>query len=200
MGFFRIVFFLSVSRDVKNISFGIKDDSRKALSCPGSSALRFWSIYLLGGGPSFFESLLKLSLRALGWSLSTGYLKKVSALLHSSQIKENIIGLQSIPHFFLSPSSSVSLTFSPEAGNWDSHTAQYCIPRDKGGYGALLRWSYKIVPKLPSPRESCLVWWFGPTNIPGGTPLNAGCSQKDQFDPLSLICTVGKKGIKGIKM
>lgn len=58
----------------------------------------------------------------------------------------------------------------------------------------------KIVPKLPIPRKSCSVWWFGPPNVSGGTPLNARSSWRDQFDPLSLICTVGKKGKKGIKM
>lgn len=56
----------------------------------------------------------------------------------------------------------------------------------------------KIV--LPSPGKSCLVWRFRPPNISGGMPVNVGSSRKDQFDPLSLICTVGKKGIKGIKM
>lgn len=48
-----------------------------------------------------------------------GLSEKGSAFLHSSQIKGNTIGLQSIPCFFLSPSTSVSLTFSPGARDWD---------------------------------------------------------------------------------
>lgn len=50
---------------------------REDISCLGSSAVGFWSIYLFKRDSSFFQPLLKLSLHALNCFLSTGYLKKI---------------------------------------------------------------------------------------------------------------------------
>lgn len=66
-----------VSTDVKTIICWIKDDSKESISCSGSSASGFWSIYLSARGPSFFQPLLKLSPHALDCSLSMAFLKKV---------------------------------------------------------------------------------------------------------------------------
>lgn len=194
-----------VSTDLKNLSCWIKDDSREAMSCPGSSALGFWRIYLLARGPSFFclcWSSAEAQPSCSGLLSFHGLSEKGSAFLHSFQIKENIISLQSIPCFFLSPSTSVCPInlFSRGKRLGPTLLGSTASPGTRVGTELFRTVNQKIVPKLSIPRKSCFIWWFGPANFSSQTLLNAGSFRRDQFDPLSLICTVGKKGIKGIKM
>lgn len=189
-----------VSTDVKNISCWIKEDSREAISCPESSALGFWRIYLRARSP-LSSSLCWSSAFVLWTALFPRVIWKRFCLpsLFSDQREHYRFTKHPL---FLPVSQHLCLTriFSRGEGLGPTLLGSTASPGTSAATEVFCTGNQKIVPKLRSSRKSCLVWSFGPPNISGGTPLNGGSSLRDQSDPLSFVCTVGKKGIKGIKM
>lgn len=129
-----------------------------------------------------------------------GLSKKGPAFLHSFQIKGNIISLQSIPVSSCLP-APLSHYHSLQGGVIGTQvTGGTGSPWTRVAVEVFCTVNQKIMPKFPIPNKSCLFWWYRLPNISDGRPLNPGSSRGNLFDPLSLICTAGMKGIKGIKM
>lgn len=164
----------------------IKDDSKKEISCSKSSALGFWSIYLLARGPSFFQPLLKLSPHALGCSLSTAYLKKVLPSFTLFRSK-GTLSVYKAP-LFPPVSQHLCLTNLPSR-------VKGLGPKSSGSPGTRVALelfcteNYKIMPEFPIPRKSCLVWWYRPTDISGRRSLNPESLRDSAWPPvLDLHC------------